>query len=74
MNHLNIRMAGLMAAAVALQSDSNTPTQKDTLVKWMGMGLYKDGYGMNALMPDGTSQEGLPYWEYGTTWVLKERT
>ncbi len=71
MNHLNIRMAGLMAAAVALQSDSNTPTQKNTLVKWMGMGLYKDGYGMNALMPDGTSQEGLPYWEYGTTWVFK---
>lgn len=70
MNHMHIRMAGLMAAAVALQSEENTQAQAETLVKWMGMGLYKDGYGMNALMPDGTSQEGLPYWEYGTTWVF----
>lgn len=72
MNHLHIRMAGLMAAAVALQSAADkTPEQEAMLVKWMGMGLYKDGYGMNALMPDGTSQEGLPYWEYGTSWVFQ---
>lgn len=72
MNHLHIRMAGLMAAAVALQDVADkTPDQEAMLVKWMGMGLYKDGYGMNALMPDGTSQEGLPYWEYGTSWVFQ---
>lgn len=72
MNHLHIRMAGLMAAAVALQNVADkTSEQEAMLVKWMGMGLYKDGYGMNALMPDGTSQEGLPYWEYGTTWVFQ---
>lgn len=71
MNHLHVRMGGLLAAAIALQNDAQTENEKQTLINWIGMALYKDGYGMNALMPDGTSQEGLPYWEYGATWLMK---
>ncbi len=71
MNHLHIRFSGLMAAAVALRSDARTQEQRQTLIDWTGMALYKAGRGMDSLMPDGTSQEGLTYWAYGADWLIR---
>lgn len=72
MNHLHVRMGGLSAAATALREQPNlTPEQQEELVKWNAMVLYKDGVAMNSAMPDGTSQEGVPYWEYGAEWLIK---
>lgn len=72
MNHLHVRMGGLLAAAMALREQPNlTDEQKAELIKWAGMALYKDGIAMNSLMPDGTSQEGVPYWEYAATYLIK---
>jgi hypothetical protein len=33
--------------------------------------MYKDGMAAYSLMPDGTSQEGVPYWEYAAEWLIK---
>lgn len=71
MNHLHIRMGGLLAAATALRDAAATETERQELIDWTGMALYKDGLGMSLLMQDGTSQEGMPYWEYGTDWLMK---
>ena len=71
MNHSHVRMGGLIAATIALRSDARTDQQRQNLVKYTGMVMYKDGLGMNSLMPDGTSQEGVPYWEYGAEWLIK---
>lgn len=71
MNHCHVRMAGLMAATLALRGDAETETEKQNLITWTGLVMYKDGIGMNALMPDGTSQEGLPYWEYAAEHLIK---
>ena len=71
MNHSHVRMGGLIAATIALRDDAHTAQQRKDLIKYTGMVMYKDGLGMNSLMPDGTSQEGLPYWEYGAEWLIK---
>ncbi len=71
MNHLHIRMSGLLAAATALRADAETDDEKALLVKWTGLALYKNGYGMNAMMPDGSNHEGVTYWAYGADWLLK---
>lgn len=71
MNHCHVRMGGLMAATLALRGDAETENEKQKLITWTGLVLYKDGMGMNALMPDGTSQEGLPYWEYAAEHLIK---
>ncbi len=71
-NHQHIRMGGLMAAATALREQENlTDEQKTELMKWTATAVSKIGYGMNSLQPDGTSQEGFGYWEYGSEWVIK---
>lgn len=71
MNHMHIRMGGLLAAATVLRDAAATDSERQELINWTGMALYKAGLGMSLLMPDGTSQEGMPYWEYGTDWLLK---
>ena len=72
MNHLHIRMNGLLAAALALREQENlTAEEQATIIKWAGMALYKLGIAMNSLMPDGTSQEGMAYWEYGAEFIIK---
>ncbi len=71
MNHLHIRFSGLLVAATALRADAKTDAEKQNLIKWTGISLYKNGWGMYASMPDGTNQEGLDYWAYGTDWLLK---
>ena len=71
MNHLHVRMGGLLAAATALRAAAVTETERQELVNWTGMTLYKAGLGMSLLMQDGTSQEGMPYWEYSTEWLMK---
>ena len=72
MNHLHVRMGGLSAAATALRNQPNlTPEQQEELLRWNAMVLYKDGNAVRFAMPDGTSQEGVPYWEYGAEWVIK---
>ena len=71
MNHCHVRMGGLMAATIALRSDASTVEEQEKLIKYTGMVMYKDGLGMNSLMPDGTSQEGVPYWEYAAEWLIK---
>ena len=72
MNHLHVRMGGLSMAATALREQPNlTPEQQEELLKWNAMVLYKDGLAMHSAMPDGTSQEGVPYWEYGAEWLIK---
>ena len=73
-NHMNVRMGGLTAATIALRADAETQAEKDLLVKYTGMILYKDGMSMYSLMPDGTSQEGVAYWEYGAEWIIKAGT
>ena len=74
MNHCHVRMGGLMAATLALRGDAETGDEKQNLIKWTGLVMYKDGIGMNALMPDGTSQEGLPYWAYAAEYLIKAGT
>ena len=71
MNHCHVRMGGLLAASIALRNQAETQEEKQTLINWTGMVMYKDGMAMNSLMPDGTSQEGVPYWEYGSEWLIK---
>ncbi len=71
MNHLHIRFSGLLAATIALRPDAQTDAEKQNLINWTGLALYKNGIGMNAAMPDGTNQEGLTYWAYGTDWLVK---
>ena len=70
-NHMHIRMGGMIAATIALRGDADTQEKKDLLVKYTGLVMYKDGLGMYSLMPDGTSQEGVPYWEYAAEWLIK---
>ncbi len=71
-NHQHVRMGGLMAAATALREQENlTDEQKTELMKWTATAVSKIGYGMNSLQPDGTSQEGFGYWEYGSDWMIK---
>ena len=70
-NHMHVRLGGLIAATIALRGDADTQQKKDLLVKYTGMVMYKDGLGMYSLMPDGTSQEGVPYWEYAAEWLIK---
>ena len=71
MNHCHVRMGGLLAATIALRGDAHTAQDREKLIKYTGMVMYKDGLGMNSLMPDGTSQEGVPYWEYAAEWLIK---
>ena len=72
MNHLHVRMGGLSMAATALREQPNlTPEQQEELLRWNAMVFYKDGLAMHSAMPDGTSQEGVPYWEYGAEWLIK---
>lgn len=72
MNHLHVRMGGLSLAATALREQPNlTAEQQEELLRWNAMVLYKDGNAMRFAMPDGTSQEGVPYWEYGAEWLIK---
>ncbi len=72
MNHLHIRMGGLMAAANALRLQANlTADQQAELIRWTGMALYKDGVAMDSLMSDGSSQEGASYWSYGAEWLVR---
>lgn len=72
MNHLHVRMGGLSLAAAALRNQPNlTKEQQEELLRWNAMVLYKDGNAMRFAMPDGTSQEGVPYWEYGAEWLIK---
>ena len=70
-NHMHIRMGGMIAATIALRGDADTKEKKALLVKYTGLVMYKDGLGMHSLMPDGTSQEGVPYWEYAAEWLIK---
>ena len=70
-NHMHVRLGGLTAATIALRGDAETQAEKDLLVKYTGLIMYKDGLGMYSLMPDGTSQEGVPYWEYAAEWLIK---
>ncbi|MBE6986697.1 MAG: hypothetical protein E7433_04645 [Ruminococcaceae bacterium] len=70
-NHMHVRLGGLTAATIALRGDAETQEEKDLLVKYTGLILFKDGLGMHSLMPDGTSQEGVPYWEYAAEWLIK---
>jgi len=70
-NHMHIRMGGMIAATIALRGNADTQEKKDLLVKYTGLVMYKDGLGMYSLMPDGTSQEGVPYWEYAAEWLIK---
>jgi len=71
MNHCHVRMGGLLAATIALRGDADTAEEQQKLINYTGMVMYKDGLGMNSLMPDGTSQEGVPYWEYAAEWLIK---
>lgn len=71
MNHCHVRMGGLLAASIALRGDAETNEEKVQLINWTGMVFYKDGMGMNSMMPDGTSQEGVPYWEYAAEWMIR---
>ena len=73
-NHMHVRMGGLTAATLALRADADTDAKKALLVKYTGLIMYKDGLGMYSLMPDGTSQEGVPYWEYAAEWLIKAGT
>ena len=70
-NHMHVRLGGMTAATLALRADADTQEEKDLLVKYTGLIMYKDGLGMYSLMPDGTSQEGVPYWEYAAEWLIK---
>ena len=73
-NHMHVRLGGMTAATLALRADADTQEEKDLLVKYTGLIMYKDGLGMYSLMPDGTSQEGVPYWEYAAEWLIKAGT
>ena len=63
-NHLWVNAAGLTAAALAL--DGETETQD-----WIALMRDKFRSTEVALGPDGASHEGVGYWSYGVEYMLK---
>ncbi len=64
-NHLWINTAGLVAAGLALFGEVEGTDA------WVLMSLKKVEITMKSLGPDGASHEGVPYWGYGVTHLLK---
>jgi hypothetical protein len=64
-NHLWINMAGLAAAAIALEDDA--PQTK----AWLELALKDFARTNELLSPDGAGHEGPGYWSYGVEFLLK---
>jgi Domain of unknown function (DUF4962)/Heparinase II/III-like protein len=64
-NHLWVNACGLAAAGFALFDED------EQALLWIGLAQDKFRRTMNALGPDGASQEGVGYWEYGAEYMLK---
>lgn len=67
-NHLWVTITGLGTAALALMGDPGTGIQPFTWVQLVRDKYHNTEFGLWA---DGTDHEGIPYWTYGTEYMLK---
>ncbi len=70
-NHLWVNGVGLTAAALVM---ADTPDARDDAARWLGFAADGMRRTFDSLGEDGASHEGVPYWLYGVSQLLKYAT
>lgn len=70
-NHTQIGTVAYGLAGMALYGDGNPMGGDAASLAWAELARRGFDYILETLPPDGASHEGIMYWAYGTSWMLK---